>query len=153
MTHLNKSILALLLPLTLYAGSSNAIIDCKSGTGRTTLTFFDQDIQGQFQGGTFTIDKKIIDYAPQYDEKTGKFNEYSWMTVDLKEGVYTLVYNDTKNFLNFYALPKSMKKIKKENFEEYYRFNGIVEGRSTDPRNNKQLKKQIWLGCTLRYAL
>lgn len=153
MIHLKRSLLVLLTPFALYAGSSDAIIECKSGTGRTILTFLDQDIQGQFQGGTFTIDKKSIDYAPQYDGKTGKFNEYSWMTVDLKEGVYTLVYNDAKHFLNFYALPKSVTKIKKENFEQYYRFNGIVEWRSTDPRNNKQLKKQIWLGCTLRYAV
>ena len=45
-----------------YAGSSDAVIECKSGSGRTSLTFLDQDIQGHFQGGTFTIDKKTIKY-------------------------------------------------------------------------------------------
>ncbi|MCK5725767.1 MAG: hypothetical protein KAH22_02935 [Thiotrichaceae bacterium] len=152
-----KKILFLLLITVIshpvYAGSSDAVIQCKSGSGRTTLTFLDQDIQGHFQGGTFTIDKKSIQYLPQYNSKTNKNNPYSWMTVNMKEGVYTLVYNDNKNFLNFYALPSTMKKKKKEGKEAYYTFNGIVEWRSSDPRSTSILRKKIWLGCTLSYSI
>jgi hypothetical protein len=152
-----KTVFLLLLTYSIsnpvYAGSDNAVIKCKSGTGRTTLTFFDQDIQGHFQGGTFTVDNKSINYLPQNDHKTNKDYPYSWMTVNMKEGVYTLVYNDGQHFLNFYALPSSMEKKKKDGLKTYYKFNGIVEWRSSDPRSTSVLNKQIWLGCSLRYNL
>lgn len=95
---------------SIYAGSSNAEIECKSGSGRTTLTFFDQDIQGYFQGGTFTVDKKSINYLPQYDEKTNKDHPYSWMTVNMKEGVYTLVYKDEKKLFKLLCSTKQYEK-------------------------------------------
>ena len=148
--------LLLLISVTshpVYAGSGNAVIECKSGSGRTTLMFLDQDIQGHFQGGTFTIDKESIDYLPQYDSKTDKSHPNSWMTVNMKEGVYTLVYRDDKHFLNFYALPSTMQKKKKAGMEAYYQFNGIVESRSSDPRSTSALNKQIWLGCTMSYSI
>jgi hypothetical protein len=149
-------LLPLLSPLALHAGSSDAIIKCQSGSGRTFLSFLDQDIQGTFQGGTFTVDKKTINFHPEHDYKTGKIYPYSWMVVDMKEGVYTLNYYDPKTYttLVFYALPKSVEKIEKEDFDAYYRFNAIVEQRSSDPREKSgRLKKPIWLGCTMRYAI
>jgi len=151
---LTKILLLCLSPLSLYAGSADAIIECKSGSGRTALTFLDQDIQGQFQGGTFTIDKKKIDYKAHYESKTNKFYAYSWMNVNLKEGVYSLVYDDTKGtVLKFYALPKTVEKVDKKGFNSYYRFNAIIDSASTDPRTSKFLNKQIWVGCTLRYGV
>jgi len=145
--------LLLLISLSVYGGSNDAVIECKSGSGRTTLKFLDQDITGNFQGGTFTVDNKSLKYLPQYDGRTGKVNSYSWMIVDMKEGVYTLVYQDKKNALDFYALPKSMKKIKKEGIDAFYQFNAIVDRRSTDPRNLLQLRKKIWLSCTMSYSI
>jgi hypothetical protein len=140
--------------LFIYAGSGDAVIDCKSGSGRTTLHFLDQDIQGQFQGGTFSIDKKSIEYLPQYDSKTNTDHPFSWMIVNIKEGVYTLFYQDTKHTLNFYALPKSMKKVKKDlGNEEHYQFNAIIDWRSSDPRSTGLLNKQIWLSCTMDYSI
>ena len=153
MKNIKKSLLLLLTPLAIYAGSNDAIIECKSGTGRTALKFLDQDITGSFQGGTFTIDKKSIKYLPQYDGRTGKSNSYSWMIVDMKEGVYTLVYNDKKNSLDFYALPKSMKKVNKEGIDTFYQFNAIVDWRSTDPRSLSPLRKKICLSCTMSYSI
>lgn len=155
--NIKKTVFLLILTFTsshsAYAGSSDAVIKCKSGSGRTTLTFFDQDIQGNFQGGIFTIDKKSINYLPQYDEKTNKNHPYSWMTVNMKEGVYTLVYQDKQHSLKFYALPSSMKKKEKEGMEAYYRFDGIVESSSSDPRKKSALNKKIWLGCTMSYSI
>ncbi len=154
--NIKRTVLLLLIASIIhpvYAGSNDALIKCKSGTGRTTLTFLDQDIQGHFQGGTFTVDKKSINYLPQNDNKTNKNNPYSWMTVNMKEGVYTLVYNDGQHSLNFYALPSSMKKKKKEGMETYYQFNGIIESHSSDPRNTSALNKQIWLACTMSYQI
>lgn len=152
--NIKKGLLLLLTPLAIYAGSSDAIIECKSGTGRTSLKFLDQDIQGHFQGGTFIIDKKSIKYHPQNNYETNKDFPYSWMNVNMKEGVYSLVYNDNKGtVLKFYALPKSMKKKKKEGFEAYYNFNAIIDRTSTDPRSSSFLNKQIWLGCSLRYSI
>lgn len=136
-----------------YAGSSDAVIECKSGSGRTTLQFFDQDIQGQFQGGTLSVDKARINYLPLYDAETGDNNPYSWMTVNMKEGVYTLVYQDSKHVLNFYALPSSVEKKTKEGVDTYYKFNGVIAARSSDPRNNSLLSKKIWVGCTMRYSI
>ncbi|SFV52416.1 hypothetical protein MNB_SV-13-1928 [hydrothermal vent metagenome] len=147
-------IVLILNSLLIYAGSGDAKIDCKSGSGRSTLSFLDQDIQGQFQGGTFTVDNKSIEYLPQYNSQTNKNNPVSWMIVNMKEGVYTLFYQDTKHTLNFYALPDSMKRVKKDlGNEEHYLFSAIVDWRSTDPRNKEQLKKQIWLTCTMEYAI
>ena len=142
-----------LLSAIAYAGSADAVIECKSGSGRTTLDFLDQDIQGRFQGGTFTIDNKSIRYLPEYDSKTNTNNPFSWMIVNMKEGVYTLFYSDTKHILNFYALPKSMKRVKKEGYGEYYHFNAIVDWRSSDPRSTGLLNKQIWLNCTMAYEI
>ncbi|CAA6821483.1 MAG: Unknown protein [uncultured Sulfurovum sp.] len=152
--NITKTLLLCLTPLSLYAGSADAIIDCKSGSGRTALSFLDQDIQGQFQGGTFTVDKKKINYQPQYNGETNKHYPYSWMNVNMKEGVYSLVYNDTKGtILKFYALPKTMEKIEKKGFDSYYKFNGIIDSQTTDPRTSKFLNKQIWVGCTMSYAI
>jgi hypothetical protein len=143
-----------LLPSCLLSGSADAVIKCKSGSGRTVLHFLDQDIQGTFQGGTFSIDGKSIVYAPSYSD--GESNDYSRMIVNMKEGVYTLNYQDKKHHLAFYALPNSVHKIPKEGFDDYYRFSAVVDWRSTDPRStewDKRLKKQIWLGCTLSYGI
>ncbi|MFK5975117.1 MAG: hypothetical protein QM493_01295 [Sulfurovum sp.] len=157
MFQLKKKLLLLLTPLAIYAGSADAIIECKSGSGRTTLNFLDQDIQGAFQGGSFTIDNESIKYQPQYDGENDKSYPYSWMNVNMKEGVYTLVYDNHKGIrLNFYALPKSMKEVKKEGFESYYTFNAIIDRETTDPRKKEttsRLNKQIWVGCTMRYSI
>jgi len=148
--NLLKSLLLFLTPLSIYAGSAEAVVECKSGSGRTLLKFFDQDIDGEFRGGTLSIDKKKIKYKSPMDVD----KNMAWMAVNLKEGVYTLVYDDETNYLNFYAIPRTMKKIrKKEKFDAYYKFNAIIDWRSTDPRTDNILDKKIWLGCTIKYAV
>jgi hypothetical protein len=150
---MKKTLLIIFAPLAIYAGSNVAFVECKTGTGRTTLNFLDDDLQGSFKGGTLTIDNKSINYLPDYDSKTGLSNTYSSMVVNMKQGVYTLLYNDTKNLLTFYAIPKSVKKVKKDESGEHYKFNGIIEWTTTDPRNLKKLNKQIWISCKLDYSL
>ena len=145
MKNIKKTLLLLLAPLAIHAGSNNAVIECKSGTGRTTLTFLDQDITGMFQGGKFTIDNKTITYLPETD--------YATIVPHMKEGVYTLYYYHKNILLEFYALPKSVKKVKKEGVDEFYKFNAVVDWSSTDPRTSSKLNKNIWLSCTMSYSI
>lgn len=57
---MKKLLLLAITPLFIYAGSADAVIECASASGRTLLQFHDQDVQGEFNGGEFTIDKKTI---------------------------------------------------------------------------------------------
>lgn len=131
---------------SLWAGSADAIFECHTGTGRTQLNFKDDNLIGEFNGGTLTIDGKTISYPPQ---EGGVVSE-------LDKGIYTIslayLKNGSYNYLKFYALPKSVK-AKKVEYGEAYIFNGILTYRTTDPRTSSPLKKNIFLGCSATYSL
>lgn len=137
----------ILLPIMTYAGSADAVIDCKSGSGRTHLSFLDQDVMASFNGGELTIDKKSINYD----------GNHGYIISDLKRGVYVLKYYNPKKdtVLDFYAIPKTIEKTKLDNYETSYKFNAVIGGGSTDPRNKHKdlLRKTIWLTCTLKYTI
>lgn len=148
----------LLLPLTslfIYSGSADAIIQCSSGSGRTILKFYDQDVQGEFNGGTLTIDKSTVNYQNNMSKKKND----SHMMVNFKKGIYTAYYKDANSILSFYALPKTIEKLERKGYEAFYKFNGIITEVSTDPRKNGKntwhnaLEKNIWVGCTLKYSI
>ncbi|CAA6801389.1 MAG: Unknown protein [uncultured Sulfurovum sp.] len=141
-----KQLLSLvLLSIISYAGSADAIINCQSGSARTQLKFSDEDLNAWFKNGEFSIDKKSI----KLDD------EYGYIISDLKKGVYVLKYNNPKRdiVLDFYAVPSTVKKTKLDTHGTSYKFNAIVGGGSTDPRekNKDLLRKTIWLSCTLKY--
>ena len=136
-----KTILIFLLPLFIYAGSSDATIECKSASGRTLLNFYDSDAIGNFNGGKLSIDN----YTIQYDKSTD-----ATIVQNLKHGVYTLEYYHENQFLTFYALPKSVKDKSKKGITNYT-FSALITPSTTDPRTQSRLNKTIHLKCTYSY--
>ncbi|MCK5902806.1 MAG: hypothetical protein KAG28_06630 [Cocleimonas sp.] len=139
----------LLISITAYAGSADAIIKCQSGSGRTHLKLLDQDLSALFTGGELSIDKKSITF--DHEDDSGR------IISDLKRGVYVIHYYNTKNdiTLEFYAVPKTIKKTELDDYSTSYKFNAIIGAGSTDPRdkNKNALDKTIWLDCTLKYRV
>lgn len=136
----------LLVPMLTYAGSASAVIECKSGSGRTALTFYDDDLQAEFSGGILTIDNKKINYQSQYGH----------IISDFRRSVYVLYYKNPndKISLDFYAIPKTLKKLENEQDDTSYKFEAVVGAYSSDPRNkSERLNKTIWLTCTLKYSI
>ncbi len=136
-----KKTLAFLLPLLVSAGSSDAIIECKSTSGRTMLSFYDTDATGNFNGGELSIDSSTISYDKSADVT---------IVEDLKHGVYTLSYYNKNQFLTFYALPKTVKD-KSTNALMYYTFSAVISPSTTDPRTQSRLNKTIQVKCTSTY--
>lgn len=148
---MNKILLLGLMPLFIYAGSANAVLTCKSGSGRTLLKFYDQDLTGSFLGGQLSIDKKILKYENE-DTK----GVHAAMVVDLQRGVYTLNYQAENKTLIFYAIPKSVKRVGSRKYgAEHYKFTGLIGYRTADPRkvNGEMINKTISLSCTLDYSI
>jgi len=139
-----KTIILLLIPLVfIYGGSKEAIIECSSDSGRTQLQILDMDLEGNFQSGYLSIDNQKLSYGPTSDAD---------IVSHLEKGVYTiyLYTNKSKYFLEFYALPKSVKKIDyKKGFR--YNFNAIIDPSSTDPRNKERINKTITVKCMVTY--
>ncbi|CAA6804839.1 MAG: Unknown protein [uncultured Sulfurovum sp.] len=136
----------ILLPILSYAGSAPAVIECSSGSGRTVLTFDDYDLQAQFSGGTLSIDNKKVKYS----------SEYGHIISDFRRGIYVLYYKNSKDktALDFYAIPKTIKRIDSNPYETAYKFEAVIGPNSTDPRQkSKILNKTIWLSCTLKYSV
>ena len=144
---MKKLLTLLLLPLSIFAGSADAEIECKSGSGRTLLNFSDSDGMAMFTGGSFSIDKKKIELN----------SDYGHIISDFRRGLYVLYYNDPKKdiVLDFYAIPNTMKRTELEEYEDSYKFNAVIGENSTDPRekNRDLLRKTIWLSCTFKYTL
>lgn len=136
----------LLFPIITYAGSAAAIIECTSGSGRTILAFSDDDLQASFSGGSLLIDKKKVTYN----------SEYGHIISDFRRGIYVLYYKNPKDnvTLDFYAIPKTIKRTDANSYETSYKFNAVIGENSTDPRErSKVLNKTIWLSCTVKYTI
>jgi hypothetical protein len=125
-----------------FAGSADAILTCKSASGRTIFQAGIQDLVG-FSWAKFAIDGQEIAYD---NEGAGQvvFNE--------KHKIFTLSINDSKKgFLTFYAIPSTFEVIKKSNYEKQYKFQAVIQG--LDPRKGKHQSKNIVLNCELKYSI
>jgi len=125
-----------------FAGSADAILECKSASGRTIFKAALQDLIG-FTSATFTIDGESIHY---------KNSEFGHLVFNAKNKILTLSISDPKlGFLTFYAIPTTFKSLKKKNYEKHYKFEAIIQG--LDPRKNKHQSKEIKLYCELTYSI
>jgi len=127
----------------IYGGSQDALITCHSTSGRTQLKIYDMDLEGNFQSGFLSIDGKKI----KYDETSD-----AAIVSHLEKGVYTvyLYTNKATYFLKFYALPKTVKQLAYRKGDKY-KFKGIIDPATTDPRSKKRINKTIVVECLATY--
>ncbi len=139
----NYIILILLcISTTVFAGSNEAKLVCKSASGRTLFTAGLQDITSLNQC-KFTIDGQSITYNE---------NARSSIIFDGKRKVFTLTIEDKNGgWLTFYAVPSSFKTLKNTNSSQHYKFKAIIQGK--DPRKGKYTSKVIELNCELTYSI
>lgn len=136
-----KNILLLVFPLCIYAGSSDEIMTCKSGTERTSFTLKDSDASASFDGAILNIDQKKIKYDLEGE---------ATIVRDFKRGIYTFKYYHKDIFLTFYAIPNTVKNLSYAKVSKYT-FSAIISPSSTDPRTLKRLDKTIIVWCTSVY--
>lgn len=125
-----------------FAGSADAVLICKSASGRTVFKAYLQDLAG-FTEAQFTIDGQTLQYK---SESSGHlvFNE--------KNKILTISINDAKvGWLTFYAIPTSFKTLKSKRHQAHYKFKAVIQGK--DPRKGEWQSKEIVLDCELTYSI
>ena len=124
-----------------------AVVSCSSSSGRTQLYLEDMDLEGNFQSGYFIIDGEKLTYGSKAN---------ATIVSHLDQGVYTVSIFENRSasigfiFLEYYALPKTIKSIDYKKGTKYT-FQGIIDESSTDPRTKKRLNKTILLECSAIY--
>ena len=140
-----KSLLFIILLFSssvVFAGSADAILTCKSASGRTVFRAKIGDLLS-FTSATFAIDGESLIY-----------NDYSkgQVVFNAKHKVFTISINDPKvGWLTFYAIPASFKTITNQRFNQHYKFKAVIQGK--DPRQGKYQSKEITLNCELTYSI
>ncbi len=136
-------VLLILISISIFAGSKEAVIECHSGTGRTLLHIEDMDLEGNFQSGFLMIDSKKLIYSSNAD---------AVIVSHLNIGVYTVSIVDKNGsiYLEFYALPDTVKKHAYAKGLKFI-FQANIDSASTDPRSKERLNKRIQLNCKVTY--
>lgn len=125
-----------------FAGSADAVLTCKSASGRTIFKAHLQDLVA-FTDAAFTIDGQTIKYT---NDTKGHlvFNE--------KNKILTISINDPNvGWLTFFAIPDTFKKVKSAPYSKHYKFKAVIQGKN--PRPNKGQSKEIVLNCELTYSI
>jgi hypothetical protein len=125
-----------------FAGSADAVLICKSASGRTVFTANLQDLVA-FTDAKFSIDGQTLIYS---NSAMGHlvFNE--------KNKVLTLAINDDKiGWLTFYAIPSTFKTLESKRHRAHYKFKAVIQGK--DPRKDEWQSKEITLDCELTYSI
>lgn len=143
-----------------YAGSANAIFDCKSASGRTTLAAHVPGDQAEHKV-TFTVDGEVVEWydtitqEPPYKQKKNS-NVLVIGSMKAKNYHFVIATADKERNISevfrFSAMPKSIK-VKKTAGGETGQLSAIVEGK--DPREEKdgQISPKIVLDCTYTYEI
>lgn len=125
-----------------YAGSADAILTCKSASGRTIFKAALQDLVA-FTSAEFSIDGEKLIYT---DDSKGH------LVFNAKNKVLTLTINDAEvGWLTFYAIPTTFKTVSKGHHSAHYKFKAVIQGK--DPRKGKYQSKEITLDCELTYSV
>jgi hypothetical protein len=146
------SLLALTWSHVASAGSADATLECKSGSGRSALSAILQDIDGGLQRATATVDGESITFEQ---------SDRSAVVFDAAHGVFTISIEGAPTprfpngrFLRFYALPKSFRGADKTpDGKGTWSFTAIF--RCTEPRKSKEqlLTPDIEVVCKLVYGI
>jgi hypothetical protein len=144
-----------------YAGSANAVFDCKSASGRTALT---ASVPGDHAEHyvTLTVDSEAVAWynttiqEPPYNQKKNS-NVFIVGSMKTKNYHFILVAPNSDNIeisevLRFSAVPESIK-VKKTTNSEKGTLSAIIQGQ--DPRKAKdgQNSPKIVLDCTYTYEI
>jgi hypothetical protein len=137
-----------------FAGSGPAYIDCVSTTGRTKVNIVTQDLYG-LESIKLTIDDQAIAYVNQVDGVQSSTVQGSGL-YKLKDSVVTVTAENSTNynFIHFWGLPASFKKIEQSPGLLKYEFQAKIHG--TDPRPNPENSSQendIVVNCKLKYEI
>jgi hypothetical protein len=109
-----------------HAGSADAVIKGRTGTGRTQLEIHVQDISGSVTYVKLTIDGKSLEIK----NCSGK-GVHQDVIYDPKNKVYTISLQSPEGSLKFWMIPKTQK-ITRGEYSEKWTFSAVVQG--TDPR-------------------
>ena len=142
---MKKTLLIALSPFLLY-GNIYTELQCQSISGKTELTVINPSFSENFESAKLMIDKKTLNYKEE--------NANNRVVNRLRDGVFTLSYEDSVKKLTLYALPKSIKKIESRIIKANYIFEAIISNESTDPRktnstmSDTSLDYDIKVECT-----
>lgn len=125
-----------------FAGSADAILTCKSASGRTIFKASLQDLVA-FTNAEFSIDDQTLKYN---DDTKGH------LVFNAKNKILTIRIEDPKiGWITFYAIPTTFKTLQSKRHEAHYKFQAVIQGK--DPRKDKWQSKEIVLDCDLTYSI
>ena len=137
--------LSWVLPLSVMAGSADAIIRGKTESGRTALEVRIGDIDGLIRSISLTVDGEtlLIEDAESLPQTVVR---------DQENGVYFVVLNSESRVFRLWMIPKTEKVIESGNGVFRSRFAAVVE--ATDPRGIEgSLTPRITIGCNLDWEI
>ena len=147
------TLLTILSSISAYAGSANALISCKSDSGRTQLN---ASVPGDHaeHNVKFSIDGISLDWYSEVNQRTYQTEENSTAHVlgSLKDKNYHFIIVNTDGYktLTFSAIPSSVK-LKQTEYGETATLKAIVYG--NDPRENEELSPKITVNCDYSYEI
>ncbi|WP_413288324.1 hypothetical protein [Bdellovibrio sp. HCB337] len=148
--------LTTLFTTSAFAGATNAIFECVSGSGRTTLT---ASVPGDFaeHSVTLTIDGKVAEYFDTIEQTPPYLsirNSDVAVTGDMQKKDYSFLITQQESpsavLLSFTAIPKSIK-VKSVSGGERGSLRAIIQG--VDPRDKSLVTKPIEVKCTYEYTI
>jgi len=124
------------------AGSADAVLTCKSASGRTLFKAHLQDLVS-FTDAKFTIDGQTLTYSN---------TEKGHLVFNARNKVLTIAIHDEKvGWLTFYAIPATFQTIVSKQHRAHYKFKAVIQGK--DPRKGEWHSKEITLDCELTYTI
>lgn len=165
MKHLLKQVVILtvgvLAPVASYAGSANAVFDCKSASGRTALT---ASVPGDHAEHSvkWTVDKETIEWKdvtiqepPYKSDKNSSVFVLGSMKMNNYHFLITAPSNDKSSALEvfrFSAVPSSID-VKKTANGERGQLAAIIGGRDPRAEKNGSTSPKIVVNCTYTYEI
>jgi len=165
MTHFGKQ--SLIFGLTMmtstlsYAGSANAIFDCKSASARTTLSasvpgdHAEHSVSFTIDGETIKWKNEVIQQPPYNMDK----NSNVFIVGSMKEKNYhfliaapTKTKSDMIEVLRFSAIPESIK-VQKTSGGEKGQLSAIVFGKDPRKEKDENSSPKIVLDCNYTYEI
>lgn len=165
MKHVLKQVAVLavgvLAPIASYAGSANAVFDCKSASGRTVLTasvpgdHAEHSVKWTVDGETIEWKDVVLQEPPYKSDKNSSVFVLGSMKMNNYHFLITKPSNDKSSAIEvfrFSAMPSSIQVEKTANGERG-KLSAVIGGHDPRAEKNGEVSPRIVVSCSYTYEI